>query len=261
MKFVPKELKETADISRGQITRRKFARNVAGVLLAFVCLYFFLGFAAELIASHISEKWETRLFQNRFSSDQPDSEAFHNALKIFDRMVRNTELRPLKYQLVLLDLPVLNAIAFPGGYVGITPLLLEEVTGETGLAMILGHELGHHQKRHCLKRMGRQLLYLTATTFLFGQGQDFIVTNSLRLAELRYSRGQEREADEFGLKLVYDTYGHTEGCLEFFELVLKDYESGSKRWGELFATHPFTPERISRLRRLQNALRSHRVKE
>ena len=256
MKFVPKELEETADISRGGVTKRKFFRNLSGVILAFGLLYLILGLIAKLIAARIPESWEAKLFKNKIKYDKTNSKAFHKAQVIFDHLLQNPELRPLPYQLILLELSVPNAIAIPGGYVGVTSKLLEEITSEGGLAMVLGHELGHHQKRHGLERLGRQLLLVAVPSLLFGNSLNNFVTNTLQLAELRYSREQEREADEFGLKLVHKTLGHTQGCLDFFELVQKDYESGSKRWQALFATHPYTTTRIEHLRALQESLRN-----
>ena len=254
MKFVPRELKKTADVSRGQSTNWKFIRNALSVVFCFLCVYFLLGFCAEFFASKIPEKWEAILFQERMPFKGSSAQTFTDAQVVFDRLIKNPGLRPLPYQLIFLNVQVPNAMAFPGGYVGVTSKLLDEVKSEAGLAMVLGHELGHHQQRHCLKRLGRQLLFITVSTLISGQSLNSVITNTVQLAELRYSRRQEREADEFGLKLVFNTYGHTDGCLEFFELIQKDYESGSSQWGELFASHPYTADRINHLRELQKSL-------
>ena len=127
---------------------------------------------------------------------------------------------------------------------------------ETALAMVLAHELGHHQKRHCLKRLGRGLLWTIVTSGLFGSSAEGAVGRSLNLAQLSFSRDQEREADAFGIQLVFDTYGHTEGCTEFFEIINTEYETNTQRWVTLFTTHPYTPDRLNFLKQRQLELQS-----
>ena len=74
------------------------------------------------------------------------------------------------------------------------------------------------------------------------------------MAEAGHSRDQERDADEFGLRLVHDVFGHTDGAVEFFEHVFHEYEQGSLAWGALMASPPPSLERIKTLRRLSGLL-------
>ena len=54
----------------------------------------------------------------------------------------------------------------------------------------------------------------------------------LQLAEAGYSRRQEQEADEFGMRLVHSVYGSTADCLEFYQLVERKYLEGQSPWGQ-----------------------------
>ena len=254
MKFVPKELRETADTSRGQSDWRSFLKNSLAVAAFFVCLYILLGLAADLIASHISEQLEARLFSIKAGIEESESPEFKRTQRLFGRLLQQPDLRPLPYRLFLFPADHPNAVAVVGGSVGVSPALLQSVSGDMGLAMVLGHELGHHQLRHCVKRLGRALLYRGAMALLFGAQRLSVIDAALYASETRYSRRQEREADEFGLKLVHQTYGHTREALEFFEMILREHESGNTRWSTFLASHPHTLSRLNYLRKLQRSL-------
>lgn len=254
MKFVPKKLENTADVSRGRVTWSDNLKSALCVVIVLLFLYLLLGVVAEVLATRIPESWETRLFSWDIGDDPAESAELERAEKIFDRLVEAAALRPLPYDLFHLDIDAPNAMAVPGGGVGVTRGLLERVDGEMGLAMVLAHELGHHQHRHALRRLGRTLLVRGAMALLFGDGGVAVVESSVNLVESSYSRDQEREADAFGLRLVQEAYGHTEGCLEFFQMIEKEFETDFSRWGSLFASHPLTRERIEDLKGLQRAL-------
>lgn len=147
--------------------------------------------------------------------DLPASRDLVRAEKIFQRLLGHPGLRPLPYRLFLVPMSEPNAFAIPGGAVGVTQGLLGDIKSEAGLALVLGHELGHHQARHPLKRVGRMLVFSVARALLFGARDTFLVDRSLAIVDSSYSRGQERQADAFGLRLAHDVYGHTEGSLEF----------------------------------------------
>ena len=56
------------------------------------------------------------------------------------------------FTVTLLDSPVDNAFAIPGGYVYVTRGLLSLMNDEAELASVLGHEVGHVAARHAAKR-------------------------------------------------------------------------------------------------------------
>ncbi len=186
--------------------------------------------------------------------DLPGSGDLARAEKIFQRLLGHPGLRPLPYRLFLVPISEPNAFAVPGGAVGVTQGLLDDIESEVGLALVLGHELGHHQARHPLKRTGRMLVFSVARALLFGAHDTSLVDRSLAIADSSYSRRQERQADAFGLRLVHDIYGHTEGSLEFFERIRSEHGTEEVRWAAFVRSHPLTSDRIADLRTLQLAL-------
>lgn len=250
MRFVPKRLVETGDISRAREPRSHLLRTAAWVVAGCLGAYLVVGILADVVAMSIGESAEAAFFAFSASvgQERPDAPGFQRAREVFERLQARPELRPLPYRLVLLDMAEPNAIALPGGLVGVTRGLLERLEGEVGLAAVLGHELGHHQARHVLKRMGRTILWRLALSLL-GGGSTEVVSAALALADSSYSRDQEREADEIGLRLVHEVYGTTAGALEFFEKMERE-QGEAAAWTALVRSHPPTRERIEALRRI-----------
>lgn len=259
MKYVPKELKETADISRGKLGFKGWVKNAVAAVVTLAVLYIGIGLATDVIVEILPDRFEASMFSGmRTKAEKDDSAEFRRAKSIFQKLSASAELRALPYELFIVDIQQPNAVAVPGGGVGVTRSLLREVKSEIGLATVLAHELGHQQHRHGLKRLGRALLWRAILSFALGPVDVSGLEIALRLTEAGYSREQEREADIFSLKLVHNIYDDTDGALEFFELVQREYEKGSARWVAFFSTHPLTAERIVYLKQIQDQLRRAR---
>lgn len=247
MKFVPRRLKRSADASRGRPRWKDWAKGLTSVAIVGYVVYLLLGLAADSVAEQISEETEVKWFQWVDLGDSPSNHpGFARAEQVFDRLCRDPELRPLPYELVYLADSAPNAFALPGGLVAVTEGLLDMVDTEIGLAFVLAHELGHHQNRHALKRLGRALVTRAAVALASGAGDLSVLDNGLTLASLAHTRDQEREADHFGLDLVHRVYGTTAGAFEFFEEVHAISGDGN-RFAAMLHSHPLTEDRIDEL--------------
>ncbi|MBC8405800.1 MAG: M48 family metallopeptidase [Planctomycetes bacterium] len=255
MKFVPRRLVYTRDNSKGKPILKDWVKGLLSLGVFFVFAYFALGWTADVVANNISEETEAKLFQWLDVGDALSHQAeFAHLQEIFNRLKDAPDLRPLPYRLVMLEMEGPNAFALPGGTIGVTPALLDEVKSEIGLAFVLAHELGHQQHRHALKRLGRTLIYRIAMGWISGAGDLSLLNYSLSLATLKHSRDQESEADQFGLALVYQTYGTTEGAFEFFEDMHALHGDGNKL-GAMFQTHPLSEQRLADLEQSATELR------
>ena len=259
MKYVPKELHGTADISKGRFVFREWMKTALGAVLALVLVYLGIGVATDVLVANISEETEARWFGwTTKDMDKDDGPQFHRAQRIFTHLIETSTLRPLPYYLFLMPMDFPNAVAVPGGGVGVTLSLLQDVKSDMGVATVLAHELGHHQFRHGLRQAGRALVWQVLLSAALGDTGLSGVELTLRAVQAGYSRDQERDADRFGLRLIHQVYGHTEGALEFFELIQKKYNQGDNRWTGLLSTHPLTEERIEYLQQIQEELREGR---
>ncbi|MEO9601275.1 M48 family metalloprotease [Parasphingorhabdus sp.] len=118
------------------------------------------------------------------------------------------------FTVTLLNSPVNNAFAIPGGYVYLTRQLMALMNDEAEMAGVLGHEVGHVAARHSEKRQKAAkrnsilgILGQIGSQVLLGDsaigriGQEVFGTGS-QLLTLKYSRKQEYEADDLGIRYL-----------------------------------------------------------
>ncbi len=118
------------------------------------------------------------------------------------------------FTVTLLNSPINNAFAIPGGYVYVTRQLTALMNNEAELAAVLGHEVGHVAARHSNKRQKaatRNSIIGAVGTILsgvllgdssFGQLGQKLFSQGSQLLTLSYSRSQETEADNLGVEYL-----------------------------------------------------------
>jgi Zn-dependent protease with chaperone function len=233
---------------------------IIGLVIALIYVaYLLVGVAADSVADRLPDQWEADTFGNLAAKqpgwrDTATTTGERTAAGAFKKLISAPDLRRLRYRLYFMDEPLPNAFSLPGGAVGVTQGLLKLVETEIGLAMVLGHELGHQQFRHSLKAMGRSLVTGVVISLAIGGDAGSFVGAGLGLAERAHSRDQERQADEYGLRLVYRLYGTTKGALEFFNKLEAKAETHDNKWLSMLSTHPYTPDRIEAMTRLSATL-------
>ncbi|HEU0045602.1 M48 family metalloprotease [Sphingomonas sp.] len=165
----------------------------------------------------------------------------------------------------LLDSPVENAFAIPGGYVYVTRQLLALVNSEAELASVLGHEVGHVAARHAAKRNTRaQLGGLAAAVVGAVTGSDLAgraAGYGSQLYTLGFSRKQEYEADGLGVRYIaaagYTPHAAADMLAELNESSQLQAAVTGRGIGGLtwMSTHPNGADRIARAARLADATR------
>jgi predicted Zn-dependent protease len=116
-----------------------------------------------------------------------------------DEQVRKT---PVTFG--VLDSPIINAMALPGGYIYVTRGMLAHLNNEDQLATVIAHELGHVAARHAARQAFQQQigqgLLLGGAVLSQGLGLPADILNlggmAAQLIFLRYSREDELEADK-----------------------------------------------------------------
>jgi predicted Zn-dependent protease len=178
-----------------------------------------------------------------------DLNAFLN--RIGDEMGLISHRPKLKYHFKILDSPVINAFAVPGGYIYLTRGILAHFNNEAELVGVMGHEMGHITARHTASQQSRQQL---SQLILIGgmiASEDFrelagYAMQGMHLLFLSFSRDNERESDRLGVeyssKLGYDA----NKMADFFKVLNKmNMESENAGVPTFMSTHPDPGDRYN----------------
>lgn len=174
---------------------------------------------------------------------------------IGQQMARISHRPQLKFYFRVLDSPVINAFALPGGYVYITRGILAYLNSEAELAGVVGHEIGHITARHSAKAYTRaqlaQLGFGLGSIFspAFRQFSD-IAQFGVGMLFLKFSRDQESQADELGVE--YSTrvgYDATQ-MSKFFGTLKRLQQLSGQNLPSWFSTHPEPEDREATTYRL-----------
>ncbi|WP_407156365.1 M48 family metallopeptidase [Bradyrhizobium sp. STM 3557] len=147
----------------------------------------------------------------------------------------------------VLDTPIPNAYALPGGRFFLLSGLLEKARDPDEIAGVLAHELGHLKHRDNV----RELIHNGGSSFLIGllfgdiTGAGAALFASRTLVSASYSREAEHDADSFAIEVMHKLGRPTRPMGELmFRVTGKE---GDKR-PSILASHPLSEDRLQRMR-------------
>lgn len=152
--------------------------------------------------------------------------------------------------------PSVNAFAIPGGHLYVNSGLIAAAASEAELAAVIGHELGHSEKRHPTQNMSRAMGTQVVMGMLLGKESGALQQTAANLiangALSAYSRSAEREADSIAVYLLNRSGYDPMAMVTFFEklLEIEKQQGGSSIGISLFSSHPDTVERIDNAKKL-----------
>jgi predicted Zn-dependent protease len=148
-----------------------------------------------------------------------------------------------------------NAWCMPGGKIAVYTGILKYTQDETGLAVVMGHEVAHAVARHGNERMTQGIgISVISLALAFSLNESDPTTRNLFLGAfgagtqvgilLPFGRSQETEADKLGLQLMARAGYDPAASIDFWERMAK---SGGKKPPEFLSTHPSNETRIQNL--------------
>jgi predicted Zn-dependent protease len=176
-------------------------------------------------------------------------------------LAKDSHRPDLPWQFTILDSPVINAFAVPGGHIYLTRGILAYMNNEAELAGVTGHEIGHVTARHSVTQMSQQQLMGLG----LGLGSIFSPTfrqlsqaaeMGLGILFLKYSRDHERQADEIGIQYMSHGGYDPEQMSRFFEVFDQMDERQDQAIPNWLSTHPAPPDRIEATAELAQQVKS-----
>ena len=177
--------------------------------------------------------------------------------RIGERIVYHIGQTPYEFNFYVVKSPDPNAFAIPGGHIFVASGLIIMASSEDEVAGVVSHEIGHIKARHIAQRIERAKKLSLATmagilagVIIGGKAAEAMMVGSLAADQalaLKYSREDEREADQLGFhyltKAGYDGWGMVSFLRKLHRMSLLSPGTPPS----YLSTHPGTEDRISYL--------------
>ena len=183
--------------------------------------------------------------------DDPEWQAYIQDLGA--KIAATSERPDLNWTFTVLDDPVVNAMALPGGYIYVNRGILAHFNSEAELVSVLGHEIGHVTARHSVEQMSRAQLAQLGLGVAAVASEEFrqyagLASQGLSVLFLKFGRDDENQSDSLGLRYMTRAgYDPHEMPKVFATLDSVTQSHGLRGTPEWLSTHPDPGNRIANI--------------
>lgn len=173
--------------------------------------------------------------------------------KIGAKVASYADRQNVTYEFFVLDDPLVNAFALPGGTIYVTRGILTIFENEAQLAAILGHEITHVVERHSMKHAtGAAAVDILWKVYAASKGQSAEMPLWSQLAVdilgfKPFGRADEMKSDAVGMKYAYQAGYRADQAVKVFEEFKR---RGGKHLPAFLLTHPVDDKRIAQINEL-----------
>jgi predicted Zn-dependent protease len=189
----------------------------------------------------------------------PEANRYINLLG--DSIARLTSRGDLPWQFFIVNSPDINAFAVEGGFVYVNRGLIEHASKMDQLAGVLGHEIGHVVMRHTVKQQGQMTaanigvgLACVLTSVCASQVGQAAIQVGGSAVFAKFSRDDEKQADDVGFDNVVRAHISPKGMVEMFQILLDTRTTQPGLVENWFADHPTEESRIADIQSKVNGL-------
>ncbi len=183
--------------------------------------------------------------------DDPEWQSYIQALG--SKIAATSERPELDWTFTVLDNPVVNAMALPGGFIYINRGILANFNSEAELVSVLGHEIGHVTARHSVEAMSRAQLAQLGLGVAAVASEEFrqyagLASQGLGILFLKFGRDDENQSDALGLRYMTRAgYDPHEMPKVFSTLDRVTQAQGMRGNPEWMSTHPDPGNRVENI--------------
>lgn len=194
------------------------------------------------------EQYEN-LYSNELLKEKDYPELYRRMYAIRDRILSSNKLKyreEFEWDLKLIeDDKTLNAFCLPAGHIYVYTGLIRYLDNEAQLAGVIGHEIAHADRRHAIDNMSKQLGLSLLVSLVFGSDGGQLLGLAQNLLGLKFSRGNEAEADKYAVQYLYDTKYDAREASGFFRKL--EEENKDEGVVEFLSTHPAPEKRFEKM--------------
>lgn len=189
-----------------------------------------------------------------------DPQALSYLREMGERIHRQTPVADRPFNFYIVDDPSVNAFSLPGGHVYVNTGLIGTTQKSDELAAVVAHEISHVVLRHAIQQMEQAQEINAIGSILLGQNPGALQQIAAQVIAggvmARFSRADEKAADDTGLELMTRAGYDPHGMLDMFQRLVALESSRPSAVARFFQDHPGTTERIndisSRINRMGN---------
>ena len=183
--------------------------------------------------------------------DDPEWQSYIQALG--SKIAATSERPDLDWTFTVLDDPVVNAMALPGGFIYINRGILANFNSEAELVSVLGHEIGHVTARHSVEAMSRAQLAQLGLGVAAVASEEFrqyagLASQGLGILFLKFGRDDENQSDALGLRYMtragYDPHQMPKVFSTLDRVTQAQGMRGNPEW---MSTHPDPGNRVQNI--------------
>jgi beta-barrel assembly-enhancing protease len=152
---------------------------------------------------------------------------------------------------IIHDDNTLNAFATPAGYIYFYTGLIKFLNAEHELAGVMAHEMAHSDRRHTTDQLTKIYGLSILLNVVFGGNPNLIADIAASLVSLKFSRNNEREADEYSVIYLCPTHYKADGAAAFFDQLINQ---GAGSPPEFLSSHPNPGNRVADIQAKANEL-------
>ncbi len=174
------------------------------------------------------------------------------------RLAANSPDARIPFEFFVMNDPMINAFALPGGFIGVHTGLMATAQTESELAAVIAHEIAHVTQGHIARLVANQqqaqvgsivamalALLAARSNPQLAQGAIIGAQAAVVQSQLNFTRDMERDADRVGLSILERSGFDVRGMSSFFERLQRSTRNFETSAPAYLRTHPMTTERIA----------------
>jgi predicted Zn-dependent protease len=203
------------------------------------------GFSIDQDKSFGAEAYAEVLSTSKLKDGGPE---YAMTKRCTDRLIAVADDPGFDWEVHVIDDPAtVNAWCMPGGKMAVYTGILPVTADETGLAVVMAHEIGHAVARHGTERLTLEMGPSIAIQLLGGENQALWATAQQYILSMPWGRKQELEADRIGLIYMARAGYDPRKAVEFWQRMSEQSQGAPP---VLLSTHPADSTRIAQLQEL-----------